>query len=344
MKFNFTYLILLFATATISAQTFKTPVDYLNYIGKEQTTISRTMWKYTSAVAHSKSARKIDATRKQLVKSIQTASKKISDLKDGYNGDVDYRNKVVDYLKISENSINNDYDKIIDMQEVAEQSYDYMEAYILARDLVNEKIAAENEKVVNEQRAFALKYKITLSEDSSELGKKIKISNEVFDYHTAIYLLFFKANITDLYLSNAIEKKDLGAIQQNANSLLLYSNEGIEKLKTMQPYKGDSSLLLITKKALEYYKKEAEKYVPNVVSFFMFNEKFENAKKTLEAKSQKDRTKEEIENYNGMVKQINNEIQNYNKVNTANVNEKNNAISLWNQTGENFISKHVPQD
>ena len=55
-------------------------------------------------------------------------------------------------------------------------------------------------------------------------------------------------------------------------------------------------------------------------------------------------TKEEIENYNGMVKQINNEIQNYNKVNTANVNEKNNAISLWNQTGENFISKHVPQD
>ncbi len=230
------------------------------------------------------------------------------------------------------------------MQEVAEQSYDFMEAYILARDLVNEKIAAENEKVVNEQKAFALKYNITLNEDSSELGKKIDISNQVFDYHTAIYLIFFKANITDLYLSNAIEKKDLGAIQQNANSLILYANEGLEKLKAIPAYKNDSSLLLMTKKALEFYKKEAEKYVPNVISFYMFNEKFDNAKKTMEAKSEKDRTREEIDNYNGMVKQINKEIENFNKVNTSNNQDKNNSISLWNQTGENFISKHVPVD
>jgi hypothetical protein len=214
----------------------------------------------------------------------------------------------------------------------------------LARDLVNEKIQAENEKVSIAQKAFALKYAINISEDTSELGKKMQISNEVFDYHTAIYLIFFKANFTDDNLSKAIEKKDLGAVQQNANSLIQYSNEGLEKLKAIPNYKNDASLLNATKKALEFYKKQAEKFIPNVVSFYMFNEKFENAKKTLEAKSQKDRSKEEIDNYNAMVKQVNKEVANYNKANEVNFQDKSNSINNWNTVGENFISKHVPQE
>jgi Na+/phosphate symporter len=101
-------------------------------------------------------------------------------------------------------------------------------------------------------------------------------------------------------------------------------------------------MVLTTKKALEYYKKEALQYAPKVVDFLMFNEKFDTARKSLESKSDKDRTKEEIENYNGMVKQINKEIDNYNKINNTNLQEKNTIIGNWNVTGDNFISGHVP--
>jgi hypothetical protein len=144
-------LFFLFAT-TSKAQDFKTPVDYLNYIGKETDIISRTTWKYTTTVAHTKNARRIDATRKSLIKSIQNATKKIEALKDGYKGDVEYKDQLLAYLSISEKQINEEYDKIIDMQEVAEQSYDYMEAYIMTRDLVNEKINFEVDKHSNWRR------------------------------------------------------------------------------------------------------------------------------------------------------------------------------------------------
>jgi len=343
MKKKLLITLVFFACMSVHAQEFKTPVDYLNYIGKEQENISRSMWKYTSAVAHSKSARRIDNTRKLLVKSIQTASKKIAGLKDGYQGDVEYRNQILEYLSISEKNINEEYDKIIDMQEVAEQSYDAMEAYIMTRDLVNKKIDAENEKAELAQKNFCAKYNITLSENTSELGQKIKISNEVFAYHTELYLIFFKANVTDLYLSNAIEKNDIGGIQQNAATLVQYANEGLEKLKTVKPFGTDNSMVLITKKALEFYQKQGEQFAPKVVAFMMFNEKFETAKKSLESKSDKDRTKEEIDNYNTMVKQVNKEIDTYNKINSANFQEKNALIDQWNNTGESFISSHVPQ-
>lgn len=336
-------MFLLFALP-VFAQDIKSPTDYLSYINKEQTAISKSTWKYTCAVAHSKSARKIDATRKQLIKSIQSSKKKIGALQDGYKGDLEYRDQVIQYFDFCEKNLNEDYDKIVNMQEVAEQSYDYMEAYILMRDKVNEKLDAESEKADNAFRSFALKYSIRLSDSDSELGKKIKISNQVFDYHTALYLLFFKANFTDQGLSKAIESKDLGAIQQNAGTLVQYADEGLLKIKAIQPYSGDSSILTATKKALEYYKKQAQDYVPKVVGFYMFNDKFDNAKKSIESKSAKDRSKEEIDNFNAMVKQVNKEIDGFNKLNNANYQDKKLAVDNWNLVGDAFISRHVPND
>ncbi len=344
MKLKTLVLVALLTQLSAIAQEFKNPVEYLNYINKEQGNISKSTWKYTQAVAHSKSARKVDATRKQLVKSIEAANTKIGALKEGYKGDVEYKNQVMEYFDVCKKNLNEEYDKIINMQEVAEQSYDAMEAYLMTRDLINQKLVSENEKVNNAFKSFALKYNITLNEGDTELGKKIKISNEVFDYHTALYLIFFKANFTDINLSNAIEKKDLSAIQQNSNTLIQYAEEGLEKIKTIPPYNKDASILNATKKTLEYYKKEAQQYVPTVVNFLMFNDKFENAKKSIDSKSQKDRTKEEIDNYNGMVKQVNKEIDTFNKVSNANVQEKNMIINSWDATGENFINSQVPMN
>jgi hypothetical protein len=76
----------------------------------------------------------------------------------------------------------------------------------------------------------------------------------------------------------------------------------------------------------------------------MFNDKFENAKNSLEGKSAKDRTKEEIDNYNVMVKQYNKEVDNFNKANNANFQEKNKNINTINTIGDNFISRHIPND
>lgn len=337
-------LLFLMATLNLVAQDFKTPVDYLSYLGKEQQAIARSTWKYTSAVAHSTSARRIEATRKQLVKSIQVASKKIEALKNGYKGDVEFRDKVLNYLYFAEKNINEEYSKIIDMQEVAQQSYDFMEAYIMTRDLVNKKLDDEMEKVKLAQSEFAQKYNITLTDEESELGKKIKISNEVFDYHSVLYLIFFKVNVTDFNLSKAIESKDLVAIEQNASSLGKYADEGLEKIKTLSKYKNDASLLDETKKTLLYYKNVAEEYTPKVVAYLMFYDKFENAKKTLEAKSENDRTKEEVDNYNSMVKQVNKEIANYNKLSSSNFQDRTNTINAWNGAADDFIARHVPQD
>ena len=344
MKLKSILILFLFISVGVFAQEFKTPVDYLSYIGNEQENIAKSTWKYTKAVAHSKSARRIDNTRKQLLKSIESATTKIKGVKEGYKGDVEFRNQTLDYLSFVEKNIKEEYDKIIDMQEVSEQSYDLMEAYIMTMELVNEKLDAEQEKVTLAQSQFALKYNITLTGEISELGKKMEKSNEVFKYRTVLYLMFFKTNITDSFLSKAIEKKDLVAIEQNKNAIIQYANEGLEKLKEIKPYSNDSSLITATKKALEFYKKQGENHIQTVTNFYMFNDKFESAKKSMESKKKSDITKEEVDNYNKMVKEVNNQINNYNKENTSNFNNKSVVVTNWNTTAEKFITKHFPNE
>ncbi len=344
MKVFLSLFLLLFVVTLSNAQEFQTPIDYLNYIGKETDLISKTTWKYTAAVAHSKNARKIDANRKSLIKTIQNATKKIEAIQNGYKGDMEYRNQLLAYLSISEKQINQEYEKIIDMQEVAEQSYDYMEAYILARDLVNEKINEEVEKLNANQKIFANKYGIQINEDTSELSKKMKISNEVFENHTQLYLIFFKINYTESVLMKAVADNDLNAIQQNSNALEQYSDEGLEKLKTFKSYKEDVMLVNATKKVLEFSKKEALEFSPNIVSFIMLNQKFQENKKTIDNKPANSRTKEEIDAFNKQVSELNKEVASYNKLNMKFNSDRQNAINSWNTTADAFINKHVPID
>jgi len=344
MKTNLSAILFFLLVTLSNAQDLQTPIDYLNYIGKETEIISRTTWKYMTTVAHTKNARRIDTTRKSLVKSIQNASKKIELLKDGYKGDVDYKNQLLAYLSISEKQINEEYDKIINLQEVAEQSYDYMEAYIMTRDLVNAKINEEVDKLNANQKIFANKYHIQIGEDTSELGKKMKISNDVFADHTQLYLIFFKVNFTESALLKAIENNDISIIQQNTNALEQYSNEGMEKLKTIKPYKNDMSLVLATKKVLEFTKKEALELSSTVTTFIMLNQKFKESKTIMDNKSANNRSKEEIDNFNKLVNELNKEVGNYNKtINKYNI-ERTNTINNWNVTGENFIARYVPID
>jgi len=346
MKIVLFFVSLISMTQFLSAQEFKDAGEYLAYVNKIENPISKEMWKYTKTVAHSKSAKRIDNVRKNLIKTIQTAKTTLEKNTNGFNDDLEFRNQVMDYFTFSELMIKEEYAKIIDLQEIAEQSYDYMEAYITTREMVNDKIDAEHEKLDAAQQAFAAKYKISLIEsaEDTDIEKKMKISGDVFKYHSNLYLIFFKCNYTDVLLDSAIKNKDIAAIQQNANALQQYAEEGIAKIISLEPIEGDKTLANETTKCMEMYQKIASDYAPKMIDFYTFNAKFEDAKVSLERKSEKERTKEEIDNYNKMVKEINGRINDYNKVNSEVTNMRNDYINKWNTTGEQYISKHVPNE
>ncbi|MAP55993.1 hypothetical protein [Altibacter sp.] len=341
-KLLFISLLAIGFSPLLHAQQFKNALDYLEFISSEQEIITKNMWKYTKAIAHSKNERSVDGSRNSLIKSIERAISKI-ERAEGFDGDT-YKNQVLENLRLNESLMKQDYEKIIDMKAVAEQSYDQMEAYILARELADKKMAEAQQEYETHFYAYAAKHNIDIIENESDLGKKMAISSEVFKHYNDMYLRFFKVNINDVYLWEAIEKGDVGAIQQNGNALQQVAAEGLKMLKDATLYKNDPSLVEATQTAFNFFIEESQTSIPEVVAFLLLNDEVESIKTTLEKTPERKRTKEQIDGYNRKVKEINKAIGNYNKLMAALNKDRQQIINNLNLANEKFLAKHIPKD
>lgn len=338
----FSTFLLVFFKEQAHAQTFKSAGEYMSYIGQQHSTIARDVFSYSSAVAHGKSARKVEGKRQAMLGSIREATKKISAMPP-FQEDRSLRDSTVAYLKTAFIVVNNEYDKIINMEEVAEQSYDAMEAYLLAQDLADEHMDKAESRVNSTTKEFAAKHKVNLVDGSNdEIHKKLQVASKVNSYHRMVYLVFFKSNKQELYLVNAIEKKNLNEIEQNKTMLSQYLLEGLKKLDTMKSYNNDRSLINATKQTLEFYKNECETKVPVISNFLLKEDNFTKIKKAMDVKRESERTKEDVDSYNAAINEFNGLVQTYNTTTQTLNQERTKVVGNWNKTSNAFLDKYVP--
>ena len=333
----------LFFVLNLNAQSSTNAGEYMDYFSTEYLQIQKDMWDYTRSVSHGKSARKVEKRRSELIQTTTAAKNKAKRAK-GFKDDVQYRDSVVLYFELIEIVLKEDYAKIVDMEAIAEQSYDAMEAYMMARDMASDKMAEAGKMINREHKAFAEANGITIIEnEDSKLDQKMEIANKVYDHYNEIYLIFFKSYKQELYLLDAVERQDINAIEQNRNALISTVEEGMEKMKEVPLYQGDKSMIEATRNLLKFYKKEAEEGVDVILEFFEANENFAKIKEAFEAKKEKNRTQEDVDTFNEAVNKVNDAVNAYNSGNEASNKERNANIENWNKVAEKFTSKHVPR-
>ena len=333
---------LLSATTFTFAQKFDQAIDYLKFVGHENQSISKQMLRYAQAVAHSKRDGAINSRRKKLIATVAKAISKIEKA-EGYNGET-YKNQILSYMRLNESLLKEDYAKVIDMKKVAEQSYDLMEAYIMMQELTKKKQDEAFNSYKENEKVFAIENNINLvGSNNSELGKKMEITNAVFKHNNTSNLAFFKANFQEITLVQSISSNNVTAIQQNANALSTYAKEGLEKLKTIDLYKNDASIIKSIEKVFNFYIDEAEIKTPQLIEFMVLNESFDKIKTALEKTPERKRTKEQIDAYNKKINEINKKVNIYNKTNTALNNDRAKYINGYNNAVSNFCERHIPK-
>ena len=215
--------------------------QYMSKIDENYTEISSRMWDYTSTVAHSRSGKKIDEKRQELISSVRLAKINISRMGD-FEGCTAYRDSVLSYLKLQEIVLTENYEKILDMEEIAEQSYDLMEAYLLAQSEAGKMMDAAADMLREEQQKFGDAHDIKILDDESKIGKKLQKAGEVYDYYNPIYLIFFKSYKQEAYMNVAIAENDINGIEQARKSLITTSEEGLTLIEEIKDFNGDLSL------------------------------------------------------------------------------------------------------
>lgn len=332
--------IFLMNPAKAIAQPFDHAGQYIEYIGKANEKLTAIYLSYISAVAHNKSARKQEKRRNEVVNAIIDTKVDIMALSP-WKGDKTYKDTTIAYLKILNSVFNEDYAKIVNMEEIAEQSYDAMEAYMLAQEKASEKLNEAAEGQHKKTKEFAKKYDVKLVEGESEISIKSKIASQVMKHNNEVYLVFFKPYKQEIYLLEALGKKNLNAIEQNINSLEKFASDGLQKLKTIKPYSNDPILIDACRQALNFYKSEAIQS-KKMTDFILKSEAFEKKRKAFESLRPKDRTQKEIDDFNKAVNDINAAGKEYNNLNNQLNKERTEIINNWNKKSNNYNDQYTP--
>lgn len=316
------------------------PLPFFQGINKAMAAVNVKYLSYMSAVSHGSKVRKAEKKRQELLDQIDKSRYAVMELP-YYKGDKTLTTATIDYLKLISNDMNENYSKIVNLEDIAEQSYDNMEAYLLLRKKVSEKMEEAGNAIELSQEEYCKKYNIKLSRTEDEMSQKMKKANEVSDYHDKIYLIFFKCNAQETELMAALDKKNITAIEQIKGSLLKYAEEGQAKLDTMKHFPGDPTLKMSCKKALDFFKKEAGKMTV-YTDYIIKEESFEQLKKKFEgsAKSQNDQA--EIDKYNKGVNELNAALKMYNQNNENLNSERDVTYNNWNEANKVFLDNNMP--
>lgn len=324
------------------AQQFQSAGDYLNFMNNQQIEILKASMSYNSAINHNKSARKVENRRKELLQTIAAAKQKVQAMAP-YKGDQALRDSLAKYYEMTYHVYNDDYGQIVDLEEVSEQSYDKMEAYFKAQDLAGDKLDEANSFVNEQWKTFAQRNKINLIDTKDDLSKKIEATGKVNKYHREIFLIMFKSSNQEKYMIEAMNNKDINALEQNKNNLAKYADEGLKKLATVKPLAGDYSLSNVCKQILMFYQAECKTFVPLKLDYLVKEDNFNKMKKAFDLKNESERTKEDIDAYNKVVNELNAAVNKSNAVNKTNNEKRKTLMDSWNNTSKTFLDKHTPK-
>lgn len=335
-----TIIIALLSSSISFSQTNSNPVEYMDEISSEFKLIQSATWDYTKSQAKNKGAKTIDNKRVELVKTIEVSINKVKKVKP-FKDATYYRDSILSFLNVNLAVVSYDYEKIMNMEEISEQSYDMMDAYLKAQDVASEKLSKAGDMVAVVQQRYAKENNINLIESDDKIGLKLQKAGEVYDYYNPIYLIFFKSYKQEMYLMEALTKGDVSGMEQNKSSLSKFANEGLTEVTKKIAYNKDLTLKNACSDMLKFYIEESEKHFQKLIDFQTTNAAFEKAKANMESKKEKDRTQKDIDTYNKLMTEFNKAVAEYNTINNDLNNRRNKFLSAWNNASENFTSKHI---
>lgn len=340
VKLKSTLLALSMAFVMSNISFSQSSVEHMEELNTAFAELKDDTWKYLRTITKGKSARKSEKKRIQLLDQYKTQISVVKSIKP-YEGDASLKEATLKYLDLSYTVIKEDYDKIVDMEAVAEESYDAMEAYILANKRANEKLSAASDELKVAETAFAENNNITLTEgEKDRKAQKIEEAAKMLNYYNKVYLIFFKVYKQEAYVLAAQQTQDIAAFEQNVNALSMEANDALAKLDTMSAYEGDKDLIVAVKKAIEFYKNEAENEFPKVSDFYIKKDNFEKANEIMESKKKKDRTQEDIDKFNKAVSEYNEAVNSFNETNETLNKKRSDMLDEWNKSVESFYKTH----
>ncbi len=243
------------------------------------------VFQYLKVIVKGRNLKKVESKREKLIDKIDSEHEKFQKIVDSK-----LKQEGLKYLSTLKIVLTDDYEKIMDIEEIAEQSYDNMEAYFTMQEKANEKLDQAWDNFDTAFHRYARSNNIKIVEgELDKKSQKIRKMSETLKYSNHIYLIYLKCHYQEKKLLQSIEKEDINAMTQNMDAQKTLLKNSIEKVLALKPYDHDSRMIHATKYLFKFYKDEVEKDFMAIQDFFILKSKYNAAKKNHESLKESER-------------------------------------------------------
>ncbi len=330
---------LLFITVLLSGVSAQTKEEYLETVATQYHKIAFDTWEYTKKVKNSEDIALLEPTRKKLIEQTQSAIIQLKGV-GAWEGDASLRDAVMRHYETNLKVLQHGYPLLGDLAIYKNKSAFEMNKYLVKEKKLRDDLIATNEPAELAQKKFTRLQKINITAKTKGLAGRMKKANSAYDYYDKIFMMTFESAKHDAELVEVLQKKDIKKIEAVRLKLLKSTKQGLESIARIKPYGNDDRMKMPTKQLLEFYKEEAQELVPSQVEFFKAKEVFEDH--VAKMKSKKNRTKQEVDNFNKEMRGLKKKTELYNRENHKVNARRTYVVNVWNNDARNFIELNVP--
>ena len=335
-----TFLLLFILPLSSLTQTVPGSAEYIDELSPSFDKIKVKTWDYLSVVAQGRGAFLVEASRQSLLNEIMDA-KEETQIAPSFNGNEDFKNALITYFDITFTILNEDYGQILDMEAISEETYDSMEAYLLAKERGNKKLDEAYRNLILAQKKFAEENKLIIYRpEEDEMQRKIENTSTILSYYNKIYLIFFRVFKQESKVMEAIQRDDLVDFQWNNKTLEFEAKVALEKLAQLSDFKGDASLLNATIKNVEFYHREATVDAVATTDYYNHKKQYAEGKAEFEKIPKEELTQADADKINTIGRAYNSAVADFHKLNRERNLERVDQLNSWNAQVENFFKMH----
>jgi hypothetical protein len=317
-----------------------TPLDYLETINDAYQPVLEKQMDFARSLSQAQPPELVNRYRRSLLSEIRNSRNDIRGMPP-FRGNTALRDSMVQFLQVSFDVVNEDYARLVNMEQISEESYDKMEAFLRAQEEAYRQMSEAARAMKKTEEEFAKQFGVRLENSDDRFARQLRELNETFTYYNKIYLIFFNAYQQELKAFRAVESQDYDKMEEERRKLKALASDGLIKLDRTGGYKGDRSLRSAASENLKFYLREAEEDLSEMVAYYSRLYELKSTKTDMEATEDAEMRKRLTDKYNSLVRSINASGKQLNVITNRLNQERAAYLDKWNQVSESFLKEHI---
>jgi hypothetical protein len=330
-------VLILFLSAGLGAQT---AAEYMVGINNELKSVQEASWEYIKATTGDNPS-KAEKKRQVFLFSVTVGISNISAFPP-FKENVNLRDSALAFLNLTKAVMTEDYSRVVNLEPIAETAFDAMEAFILARQRSEHRLAQAGLMMESEFKKFGDLYGVETNADNNPLAAHINEAGTAFNYYNNIYSLFFKNYKQEMYFLQAVSENDVSAADQNRFALVQCANNSLEELKQLPAYNNDDKLKNACSRLLVFYRDEASQTLSMAAQCMVDRDNQQKLKDAYDSKKKGERTAQDEKRFREACDDYYKRQDEFRKKYKLAEAKRQHLLTAWNKAGEDFVKKHVP--